>query len=125
MTWINSLIAPYKDDAQTAIIALFEGIARRANEPSCHGCTFLVAASEFPDVDHAAHQIARQYKQAMLDLLHRLTQQAGAADPQMLAEQLFLLMDGVWAAARVFGPHNPSQSVVSAVRVLLTSATQG
>ena len=120
--WINSLIAPYPDDGRAAIIALFEGLAYQARQPTCYGCTFVVAASEFPEHEHPAHQVALTYKKDMLDTLYRLAEQAGAANPTQLAQQLFLLMDGTWAAVRVFGPHNLSQSLVSAVRVLLEAS---
>jgi AcrR family transcriptional regulator len=122
VVWMNELIAPYPDDPRAAIHALFEGIAEQARQPVCYGCTFVVAASEFPEHDHPAHQLALAYKQTMLDLLLKLTTQAEASDPLQLAQQLFLLMDGAWAAVRVFGTINPSQSLVSAVRVLLEAS---
>jgi AcrR family transcriptional regulator len=122
VVWIESLIAPYADDPRAAIIALFEGIAEQARQAVCYGCTFVVAASEFPEHDHPAHQLALSYKEKMLEILLKLTQQAKAKDPLQLAQQLFLLMDGAWAAVRVFGPNNPSQSLVSAVQVLLAAS---
>ena len=122
VVWIESLIAPYPEDGQAAIMALFEGVAEQASKAVCYGCTFVVAASEFPDATHPAHQLALSYKQKMLEILLTLTQQMGAADPLQLAQQLFLLMDGAWAAVRVFGPTSPAQSLVSAVRVLLVAS---
>jgi len=119
VAWIESLIVPYAEEARAAIIAIFEGVAQQASQDVCYGCTFVAAASEFPEHTHPAHQIALSYKYKMLEILQRLTEQAGAANPTQLAQQLFLLMDGAWAAVRVFGPSNPSQSLVSAVRVLL------
>jgi AcrR family transcriptional regulator len=122
VVWIESLIAPYPDDAKGAILALFEGIAEQASRAVCFGCTFVVAASEFPDPEHPAHQLALSYKQKMLDILLMLTERVGAKNPLQLAQQLFLLMDGAWAAVRVFGPNNPSQSLVSAVQALLAAS---
>ena len=121
VTWMESLIAPYPDDGRAAILAVFEGVAEQARQEVCYGCTFVVAASEFPDPEHPAHQLALTYKQKMLDILLKLAEQAGATHPLQLAQQLFLLMDGAWAAVRVFGPNNPSQSLMSAVQVLLAA----
>ena len=37
----------------------------------------------------------------------------------MLAEQLLLLMDGAWVAARMFGPQNHAATVGLAARALI------
>ena len=37
----------------------------------------------------------------------------------MLADQLFLLMDGAYMGARMFGTDNPGKSVAEAARMLI------
>ena len=51
--------------------------------------------------------------------LRTLAEDAGLRDPADLAQQLLLLMDGAWVAARMFGPHNPGVQVAAAARALL------
>jgi hypothetical protein len=51
--------------------------------------------------------------------LRELAEQGGADDPASLAEQLMLLMDGAWAAARMLGPRNQAASIGAAARTLL------
>ncbi|MFF1294705.1 hypothetical protein [Streptomyces sp. NPDC058296] len=51
-----------------------------------------------PDPEHPAHQLAVAYKGEFTHRLTDIARQAGAADPEKLAEQLALLFDG--AAAR-------------------------
>jgi hypothetical protein len=41
--------------------------------------------------------------------------------PDVLAAQLLLLMDGAWVAARMFGPENHAGSVADAARALIAS----
>jgi hypothetical protein len=36
-----------------------------------------------------------------------------------VADQLLLLMDGAWVAARMFGPDNPGGQVAAAARALI------
>lgn len=120
--WMNGLVEPHPEDGKAAIMALFEGLADLTSQGACHGCAFLLAASEFPSQQHPAHQIALAYKQTNLEILQRLAQQAGAVNPLQLSQQLFLLMDGALAAVRVFGPTNPSQSLVSATKALLEAS---
>ena len=49
----------------------------------------------------------------------QLTQAAGAAQPQRLADHLLLLADGAMMAARLFGPDNPAQGVATTAATLI------
>jgi hypothetical protein len=40
-------------------------------------------------------------------------------DPEELADQLLLLMDGAWVAARMYGPHNPAQGLAATAGTLI------
>jgi hypothetical protein len=55
----------------------------------------------------------------VLDRLAELARGAGLADPDGLAAQLLLLMDGAWVAARMFGPGNHATAVAKAARALI------
>ena len=46
-------------------------------------------------------------------------------DPQGLAEELLLLMDGAWSAARVFGPGSHASRVGRAARELIAQHIAG
>jgi hypothetical protein len=85
----------------------------------CLGCTFQAVASEFPDQDHPAHQVAIGHKQRVLKRLEQLACEARLRRPEVLAQQLLLLMDGAWVAARMFGPGNHASSAEEAARDLI------
>jgi hypothetical protein len=101
---------------------MVDAVAERAVQRACLGCTFTLAAAEFPDPDHKAHQAALAYKRRLLDLLVQWAMQAGAKQPQALAEGLMLLTDGAWSAARVFGPNSYAGRVSEAARVLMAAS---
>lgn len=123
-TWLEGEIAAV-DDPQARIVAAFEATARLATSPHCLGCTFQGAASEFPDLDHPGHEVAIAHKRRVLDRFAGLARDAGLEDPDGLARQLLLLMDGAWVAARMFGPDNHATSVVAAARVLVDGHAGG
>jgi hypothetical protein len=50
-----------------------------------------------------------------------LAAQAGARDPNALAEELLLIMDGAWSAARVFGPGSHGRRAAVAAKALISS----
>lgn len=99
--------------------SVFEQLHVFTSQPSCYGCIFQVAAAEFPDSCHPNHAAARTHKQALIARLATVCIEAGARDPQVLAEQLLLLMDGALVAARVFGPANHARHVAAAARTLI------
>lgn len=111
-------------DAPTArgkLQAFFDSLRDYVLSPDCYGCPFLNVASEFPETDYAGHQVALEHKQAVRAHFEQLAQEAGARQPKALANGLFLLMDGAYVAARMFGssPDNPAAGVADAARQLI------
>ena len=137
----DDLIAAYLDDANAgfwdwfdasidadvpaadALTGLFDAVAALATSPQCLGCTFQVTASEFPDPTHPGHAVAIRHKQAVRGRLRELATHAAADQPDQLADGLLLLMDGAFAATRMFGPDNPGGRVGDAARALIDAHT--
>jgi len=63
--------------------------------------------------------VALEHKRAVAARLRELAEAAGAKDPDELAEELLLVMDGAWSAARVFGPGNHGRRAAEASRALI------
>jgi AcrR family transcriptional regulator len=117
--WIEDATVGH-EEPRAKLLALFEAVGGLARSPECLGCTFQGTAAEFPDLDHPGHRAARAHKQAVLRRLHELAAQAGARDPADLAGELYLLMEGAFAAARMFGRRqSPAASVARAAATLL------
>lgn len=81
-------------DARGQILAMFDVMQEMMRDPEYHGCMFLNAAVEFPQPHHPAHQSARQAKADSLALLEDLAQRAGAGDPQSLAQEIDMIIEG-------------------------------
>jgi RNA polymerase sigma factor (sigma-70 family) len=106
-------------DPRARLIRAFDATAELATSPRCLGCAFQAAASEFPETAHPGHQVAMDHKRRVLGRLAELAHEAGLRDPDGLADQLLLLMDGAWVAARMFGPDNHARSIAEAARTLI------
>ena len=118
MAWLDGEIAMVGDPRAT-LVAAFESVGTLATSARCLGCTFQGAASEFPELDHPGHRVALDHKRAILERFAGLARDAGLRDPDILAAQLLLLMDGAWVAARMFGPGSHAGSVAEAARTLI------
>lgn len=108
-------------DARQKLLAFFASLQDYVLSPTCYGCSFLNIATEYPARDYVGHQVALEHKQAVRQHFAQLAQEAGAQQPQALADALFLLMDGAYMAARVFGstPENPASAVTEAATRLI------
>ena len=111
-------IAPDANPRQ-ALEAIFDGVAKLASSPACLWCTWVAAAAEFPEPDHPGHGVAIAHKRAVIEHLRGLADEAGARDPEALAEELLLRMNGAWSAARDFGPGSHAGRVDDAARALI------
>lgn len=107
--------------ARGKLLAFFEALQEHAISPACYGCPFLNIATEYPEIEYAGHQVALEHKQAVRERFDQLAQEAGVQRPKALANALFLLMDGAYMAARMFGSStsNPAANVAEAARQLL------
>lgn len=113
--------AARSDDPRERLRALCERVMKLANSPQCLGCVFQMSSSEFPALGHPAHRVAVQHKRAVHARLHALANEAGLRAPEQLADQLLLLIDGAWVAARMFGPGNPAGSLLAAADALIAA----
>ena len=86
------------------------------------GCLFINAAGEFGDADHPAHRSSCEHKRLIVDYLTKLCTEAGAADPQGLAEQLALLKEGAIVTAQVRGMPEAAKTAKAMAQGLLDQA---
>ena len=106
------------------LLAFFEALQEYTATPLCHGCPFLNVATEYPDTDYPGHRAAIEHKQSVRARFRQLAKEAGTKKPDVLADQLFLLMDGAYTASRMFGADNPASHLAEAARVLIDSSLE-
>ncbi len=61
---------------------------------SGRGCLFVNSAAEFPQFSHPVHLAVSKHKQGIRDNLTALAVSAGISDPDVVAEGLFILLEG-------------------------------
>jgi AcrR family transcriptional regulator len=109
------------DDPRGCLEAILEMIAARVAHPKWRGCPFLNTGTEFPEPGHPARAIILANKQAVRVRLRTLAAAAGAHDPDLLAQQLQLLIDGAYAIGQSLGPDGPAKTVAAAGRALIAA----
>ena len=66
-----------------------------------YGCPFINAVGEHDKADDRMRRLALAHKRSVLDRIKALVDEAGAADPDGLAHQIGLVVDGAIVAALV------------------------
>lgn len=116
--WFERITAD-APDARGKIVAFFCALEKWVTTPTCYGCPFLNVSVDFPDTNHPGHSVAVEHKEAVRRRFRDLAQEAGARDAERLGNHLFLLMDGAFMAARIYGPNNPAAKLAETTRALL------
>ncbi|MFT3800075.1 MAG: TetR family transcriptional regulator [Burkholderiaceae bacterium] len=91
-------------DPLEQILAVFDGLERRFASKQFRGCPFVNAVCELgADPAHAAVVEAARFKARRRDWFHARLQALGAPDPDMLADQMLIIVDGATAVSAVRG----------------------
>jgi AcrR family transcriptional regulator len=108
-------------DPRARIEAILDMVAATASHPGWRGCPFLNTGTEFPDPNHPARAVILAHKHMVQERLRTLAAAVGARDPDLLARQLQLLIDGAYAIGQSLGPDGPARTVASAGQALIAA----
>jgi AcrR family transcriptional regulator len=89
------------DNGRDKALAVFDVLGAVVADAAYRGCTFINVAVEMADRDHPFTAIAVAHKQHARDLFARYLTEAGITDPEPLATQLRMLMDGVFVSTQM------------------------
>jgi AcrR family transcriptional regulator len=96
--WMSEVIEG--ESPRDGLRAFMRGVADQVEGSRCRGCPFQIALAEIPDPAQPAHRAAVALKRQVRDTLRDLASEAGAPDPEATGDQIMLLAEGSYAAAR-------------------------
>lgn len=111
------------DDPRDRIHAFFDGLRTTVSAEGYRGCRYLNAESGFPDPDHPAHEVIREYRRWRQELFEGELRALAHPDPVAAATQLLLLIDGVFVTAGADRSADPVATVLPLVDHILDAAT--
>jgi AcrR family transcriptional regulator len=123
--WFDAAAAAGGSGARQQILAVFDALGEQVQPQNCRGCPFLMALAEFPDPQHPAHRAAVTMKTWVRDRLGQLTVQLTTrrdTEPELLANQLSLVMEGVYASAQALSAHGPARHARVLAELVLNAA---
>jgi AcrR family transcriptional regulator len=90
-------------DARAQLRAWLAEMADHLANTDERGCALANAAVELPEKDHPARRVIEEFKIAQRTRLIRLCRAAGLSEPDMLADELHLLLEGARVTSQSVG----------------------
>jgi AcrR family transcriptional regulator len=118
----GAVALPAFPDAERELAAILRWIGERIARPGYRGCPQLNVAAEFADPAHPARTVARQHKLRMRERLADLCVRLAVPQPDRLASQLALLIDGAFGSSAFQLPDDPAEVLRSAAWALVQQA---
>jgi AcrR family transcriptional regulator len=85
------------------------------------GCDLANAAIELTEVGHPGLRVIEEFKMRQRERLTNLCKAAGASQADLLADTLFLLIEGARVSRRSVGTNGPSANLVRTSRAVIAS----
>ncbi len=99
--WFIAAIEQGGGDAETKLARIFPALKSWFGEERFYGCPFINAVGEHDKDAKQFRAIAMKHKKVVLAHIEKLAAEMGATEPETLAHQLALLIDGAIVAAMV------------------------
>jgi AcrR family transcriptional regulator len=99
--WFIGALESGGGNAQTKLKRIFPALKHWFGQERFYGCPFINAVGEHDKDQKQLRAIAMRHKKIVLSHIEKLASEMGAAEPEVLAHQLGLLMDGAIVAAMV------------------------
>jgi AcrR family transcriptional regulator len=101
--------------------AWLEEVAGRLADPEERGCALANAAIELAEKDHPARRVIEEFKRALRMRLIRLSEAAGLDDPETLADELHLLLEGARVTAQSVGTEGLAPRLLRTGEAMITA----
>ncbi|PIW30075.1 MAG: TetR family transcriptional regulator [Rhodospirillales bacterium CG15_BIG_FIL_POST_REV_8_21_14_020_66_15] len=101
--WFMKEVEARGTTARERLLAIPDAVNQWTSGPDFYGCMFINASAEFSDTANPIHTAAAEHKRLVYIYVRGIASFAGAEDPDLLARQVFLVMEGQIVDAQVSG----------------------
>ena len=115
----DAMAARHPKDPRRQLKAAFALLEKHVADPEARGCPMANAAVELTETDHPARKVIEAHKAKLRARLAGMCTQMGVRTPGLLADQLFLLMEGAQVTTQTLGARSPARNVARAAEMLI------
>ncbi len=117
--WWDDVIRPLAHAPRKQLRALFAATAEHASSAEFRGCPFGNTLVEFPEKDHPARAVIVRFRTERRSRLRELAKAAGARDPERLADELDIVLEGSGFCTEAARPSARAAALVRAAETLI------
>ena len=111
--------AAHPDEPQAQLRAVLKRVSQFADECTGRGCALANVAVELGEREHPARRIIEAHKRRSRERLVRLCRESGYVQPERLADELFLLVEGARVSLQSVGKEGPGSRLFALAEQLL------
>lgn len=119
--WFVEQVQSKASEPKQQLLAIFDVIGEWMEIPEFRGCAFINAAAEFPLEGNPVHQVSAEFYDRFRSYIGELAGQCGAAEPESLAVQLSLLVEGAIVSEQMKRGSGAIEQAKQAAEVLIAS----
>lgn len=108
-------------DPQREIRSWLGQVAECVTSDGERGCALANAAVELPEKDHPARIVIEEFKKGHRERLVKLFRDAALRDPEGLADEVFLLIEGARINIQSLGVEGPASRLVRLIEAVIGS----
>jgi AcrR family transcriptional regulator len=108
--WFATLLDAGDDPPEERLLAVFRQMGDWVARAGFRGCGFINASMELADRTHPGSAVAAGHKDHVRDAFAALAREAGVTDPDRLARELLVLLDGAFVGAAMQGTTAPFET---------------
>jgi len=117
----SDLEAAHPGDPRAQLRGWLSAMQAHVVDEDQRGCALANAAIELPEKDHPARRVIEEFKIAQRERLVALCRDTRVDEPELLADELFLLLEGARVSAQSFGPSGPASRLVRMGEAVIAS----
>ncbi len=118
-TWFVAQVEAKAADPKDKLLAIFDVISEWMDIPEFRGCAFINASAEFPLKGNPVHQVSAEFYDKFQHYIAGLAAQYGSKQPENLALQLRLLIEGAIVSEQMKHHSGAAEQAKQAAIVLI------
>lgn len=98
------------DTPRDKLLAIFDSARNWFDDQNFFGCMFVNVVGEYSDPTNPVREVSKNFKQMLRRYMYELSCEAGADDPDKLADEIAILLEGAIVTAQVTGSSSGAET---------------
>jgi AcrR family transcriptional regulator len=115
------IAAKYPGDPEAQLVDWSRRVAKKFAEMEERGSALGNALAELPEADHPARKVIDEHRMREHARILRVCREAGFAEPELAADQFYMLIEGAKACVQCIGLKRVGENLVRSVDALIAA----